>query len=122
MEKIKGTFFENTTIIIDTTECKVNTSLAGFYSGYKKEYTIKYEVGIGSVNQKFVWAPIPGLPGPDADQDSYKFYKLAEQIGDNEEILGDGHYVGQNKSVIKTMKQYQIYRKEFGEVRAAVKI
>ena len=49
MEKIKGTFFENTTIIIDTTECKVNTSLAGFYSGYKKEHTIKYEVGIGSV-------------------------------------------------------------------------
>ena len=87
-----------------------------------KEHTIKQEVGISTVNQKFVWAPIPGLPGPDADQDSYKFYKLAEQIGDNEEILGDGHYVGQNKSVIKTMKQYQIYRKEFGEVRAAVKI
>lgn len=81
-------------MIIDTTECPIATTLGAAYSGYKKKHTFKYELGIAIGTGKFVWAPTPGLLGPNADQDSFRYFGIATVFQPWELFLGDGHYVG----------------------------
>ena len=64
-----------------------------------------------------MWAPIPGLLGPDADQDCYRYFKIFDQMLDDEYILGDGHYVGLPKSKITSLTQLT---KEVSHVRAII--
>jgi len=66
---------------------------------------------------RIVWAPVPGLMGPDADQDSYYFFKIFEEMGEDEFILGDGHYAGVFKSKLKNLSELT---KDVQHVRAII--
>lgn len=119
-EILQGGAFENTFIAIDTTECPIASGQGALYSGYKKDHTLKYEAAVSIVEGIFVWAPVPGLLGPGADQDACRFYHIADQMKKNEKYLGDGHYVGLEKSLVRDMTEFQKVRDEYGHVRAIV--
>jgi hypothetical protein len=105
------------TVVVDTTECEIHSTLNATYSGYKKKFTFKYEVGVQIASGKAVWAPVPGLLGPDADQDSFYYFGIYKHMERGEKFLGDGHYVGLPYSLIEKREEMT---NEIREVRAIV--
>ena len=102
---------------IDTTECPVATTLASTYSGYKEDHTFKYELNVQITTGEIVWAPTPGLLGPDSDGDTLKFFGIEKKMMKGELYLGDGHYVGKEKSLIMYPEDMT---DDVGHVRAIV--
>lgn len=96
----------NTTIVVDTTECPVASTEDVLYSGYKGKETLKYEVGVAIGTGRFVWAPTPGLLGPDSDQFCYRFFGLTSRLRAFELVLGDSHYIGESHSYVKSSSEY----------------
>ena len=74
--------------------------MAATYSGYKKKHTLKYEIACNITNGIIVWAPVPGALGPSADQDLLMYYKIFDNMLEDEFYLGDGHYLNEPKSRI----------------------
>ena len=93
-------FFKDVSTVIDTTEFPLATTFNAFYSGYKKQKSMKYEVACGIATGLIVWAPVPGCAGPRADQDLLHVYKIYDKMLPWELYLGDQHYTGEPKSRI----------------------
>lgn len=95
-------FWEGTTVVIDTTECPIASTFRATYSGYKRDHTFKYELGVQIASGEIVWAPTPGFLGPEADQNVFGENKIIDLMLPNEKFVGDGHYIGLPHSLIQT--------------------
>ncbi len=109
--------FASVTTVIDTTECPIACGLTATYSGYKKYNSLKYELGVSVASGRFVWAPTPGLLGPDSDTDCFFHFKIWERFLPGEMFLGDGHYSGLPFSFVPSGSELTI---EDQHVRAIV--
>lgn len=112
--------FENVFVAIDTTECPVASGFKAIYSGYKKKHTLKYEAAVSLYSREFVWAPVPSVRGPEADQTAFNFYKIYEHMLEDELFIGDGHYAGLCKSMVGTLDEFRIVKDYYSKVRAIV--
>jgi len=97
-------------LIIDTTECSIQRNRNKdiqriFFSGKKKKHTIKYEIGVNIINGfiHWIWGPVPGTIH---DFKIVELSGIVESLEENERILGDKAYVG-NDCIITPLKKPQ---------------
>lgn len=53
-----------------------------------------------------MWAPTPGVLGPDSDQFTFRFNNLVSQLQPSELFLGDSHYIGELCSLAQRKPDY----------------
>jgi hypothetical protein len=86
--------FPNTYIVVDSTECNIESNNNEEFSGKKGYHTLKYQLIVGAVTGEILGIHGPE-PGPTADAKIYELSGLGQYLEDNgEHCLADKGYVG----------------------------
>jgi hypothetical protein len=91
--------FPDTYLVVDSTECIIQSTNRKTFSGKKKHFTVKYQTVVGAITG-YIHAVHGPERGPMADCRIYRFSGLEEfLIHEDEYILADKGYLGCQRAI-----------------------
>jgi hypothetical protein len=104
--------FNDTYVVVDTTECSIESNLKTEFSGKKKQFTWKYQTIVGACSGEILGIHGPE-EGPVADAKIYEKSGLRKFLEDEDEYcLADKGYVGCPRAIHPTKKKKSSISKE----------